>query len=155
PDLGDLRVVEAGGAEVPYLLERVEEEEPRPPLRPRIRNRVFTRGQLSEVTLDFGAPTLKSQPTPSLGGGNFRRRGEGGGRAAADPAWQTLTDSAYVFAVPAPLPARYETVPLPENNFPLLRVTVFNGPDDPEKIEIRDACVRPAQRRRPREVPLA
>ena len=153
-DLGDLRVLDAGGAEVPYLLERVEQEEARPLLRPRIRNRVFSRGQQAEATLDFGAPTLKSQLTLGLEGDNFRRRVKVEGRSGQDARWSTLTDSAYVCAVPPPFPARYETVPLPENNFPLLRVTVYHGPDDPEKIEILDAFIQPVQRRRPREVPL-
>jgi hypothetical protein len=154
-DLGDLRVLDARGAEVPYLLERVEEEEVGPLVRPRIRNRVFSRGQQAEATLDFGAATLKSQLTLSLEGDNFRRRVKVEGRADSDLWWQTLTDSAYVFAVPPPFPARYETVPLPENNFPLLRVTVYHGPDDPPKIDILDAFIRPVARRRPREVPLA
>ncbi|PYQ46547.1 MAG: hypothetical protein DMF78_26120 [Acidobacteria bacterium] len=45
-------------------------------------------------------------------------------------------------------------MPLPENNFPLLRVTVFNGPDDPPRIEILDASTCPAEHRRPRETAL-
>jgi hypothetical protein len=87
----------------------------------------------------------------SLSGDNFRRRVKVEGRARREPEWATLTDSAYVFAVPGPWAARYETVALPENNFPLLRVTVYHGPDDPERIEILDASTRPAGRRRPRE----
>lgn len=152
-DLGDLRVRE-GAAEVPYLLERVEEELSWPIERPQVRNRAFRRGQRAEATLDFGAPALRSQLTLSLSGDNFRRRVKVEGRARRDPEWSTLTDSAYVFAVPGPAAARYETVPLPENNFPLLRVTVYHGPDDPGRIEVLDAWTRPAQRRRPREVLL-
>jgi hypothetical protein len=152
-DLGDLRVRE-GGTEIPYLLERVEEEVPRPVQHPRIENRAFRRGEQAQATLDFGAPTLKSQLTLSLSGDNFRRRVKVEGRGRRETDWETLTDSAYVFAVPGPSAARYETVPLPENNFPALRVTVFNGPDDPARIEILDASSRPSVRRRPREVPL-
>jgi hypothetical protein len=155
PDLGDLRVVDAAGADVPYLLERVEDETLLPAQRPRIGNRVFRRGQEAQATLDFGVPTLKSQLTLSLSGDNFRRRVKVEGRARTDPEWATLTDSAYVFAVPRPWPARYETVALPENDFPLLRVTVYHGPDDPEESDILDASTRPAERRRPREVTLA
>ncbi len=154
-DLGDLRVLDAAGTEVPYLVERAFDESPRPEQRPRIVNRAFTRGRQAEATLDFGGPTLKSQLTLTLSGENFRRRVKVEGRARDDPRWATLTDSAYVFAVPDPASARYETVPLPENNFPVLRVTVYNGPDDPEKIEILEASTRPAQKRRPREVTLA
>jgi len=154
-DLGDLRVLDTAGTETPYLIERAFDESVWPEQRPRIVNRAFTRGRQAEATLDFGGPTLKSQLTLTLSGENFRRRVKVEGRARDDPRWATLTDSAYVFAVPGPAPARYETVPLPENNFPVLRVTVYNGPDDPEKIEILEASTRPAQRRRPREVTLA
>jgi len=153
-DLGDLRVVDGAGAEVPYLLERVEDELLLPTQHPPIGNRVFRRGAETQATLDFGVPTLKSQLTLSLSGDNFRRRVKVEGRARTDPQWATLTDSAYVFAVPGPQAARYETVALPENNFPLLRVTVYHGPDDPERISILDASTRPAERRRPREVTL-
>lgn len=153
-DLGDLRVLDTAGTEVPYLVERALDESVRPEQRPRLVNRAFTRGRQAEATLDFGGPTLKSQLTLTLSGDNFRRRVKVEGRARDDPRWATLTDSAYVFAVPGPAPARYETVPLPENNFPVLRVTVYNGPDDPERIEILEASTRPAQKRRPREVTL-
>ena len=154
-DLGDLRVRDGAGAEVPFLLERVAEAPVRQTRQPAIRNRAFTRGQQVQATLDFGVPTLKSEITLSLSGDNFRRRVKVEGRAPRDLQWATLTDSAYVFAVPGPLPARYETVPLPEDNFALLRVTVFNGPDDPPRIEILDASTCPAERRRPREVTLS
>jgi len=154
-DLGDLRVRDGQGREVPYLLERVADEPVRERRTPAIENRVFTRGQQVQATLDFGAPTLKSEVTLHLSGDNFRRRVKVEGRARQETEWATLTDSAYVFAVPGPQAGRYETVPLAENNFPLLRVTVFNGPDDPEKVEILDAWTSPAARRRPREVPLA
>jgi hypothetical protein len=154
-DLGDLRVVDASGGEVPYLVERVEDVVPLPAQRPQIGNRSFHRGQEAQATLDFGVPTLKSELTLSLSGDNFRRRVKVEGRARTDSRWATLTDSAYVFAVPGPSAARYETVALPENNFPLLRVTVYHGPDDPQTIQILDASTRPAERRRPREVTLA
>ncbi|HEV7498391.1 MAG TPA: hypothetical protein VGQ33_00250, partial [Vicinamibacteria bacterium] len=73
-DLGDLRVVDGAGAEVPYLLERVEDELLLPTQHPQIGNRVFRRGAETQATLDFGVPTLKSQLTLSLSGDNFRRR---------------------------------------------------------------------------------
>ncbi len=155
PDLGDLRVVDDRGSVVPYLLERVEEEPPAAPLHATIRNRAFVRGQRAQAELELGGPTLKSELTLSLSGDNFRRRVIVEGRGRRGEPWVTLTDSAYAFAVPGPTAARYETVPLPENNFPTLRVTVEHGPDDPERIEILDAWTRPATRRRPRETALA
>ena len=152
-DLGDLRVRE-GEREIPFLMERVSEEAPRPERHPQIQNRVFRRGQQAQATLDFGTPTLKSQLALRLSGDNFRRRVRVEGRGRGETEWEILTDSAFVFAVPGPSPARYETVSLPDNNFPLLRVTVFHGPDDPPRIEILEAAARPAPRRREREVAL-
>jgi hypothetical protein len=152
-DLGDLRVVDDRGRETPYLLARVDgrRAEPR---RPAFRDVSFVRGRKAMATLDFGAPTLKSRLALTLSGDNFRRRVTVEGRNRREPEWATLVDQAYVFAVPPPAAARYETVLLPENNHQLLRVTVFHGPDDPERIEILDARADVEESRRPREAPL-
>ncbi len=153
-DLGDLRILDDQGQSVPYLLERVTEDAgpaPRPPL---VINRAFVKGQSAEATLDFGGPILKSEILLELSGDNFRRRVVVDGRNRHEP-WVTLVDGAFVFAIPGPSPARYETVRVPENNYRFLRVMVMNGPDDPERVEILGVRVRPQERRRPREVPLA
>jgi hypothetical protein len=152
-DLADLRVVDDQGRETPYLLARVEER-PATIRRPTMSDVSFVRGTKAMATLDFGAPTLKSQLALTTTGDNFRRRVTVEGRNRRDPEWVTLVDQAYVFAVPAPAPARYETVALPENNFQLLRVTVFHGADDPDRIGIMDAWTSVEDRRRPREVEL-
>ena len=122
---------------------------------PLLLNRAFVRGESSSVTLDFGGPVLKTELALSLSGDNFRRRVAVEGRNRHDARWETLTDGAYVFAVPPPSAARYETVRLPENNFQTLRVTVYDGPDEREPVEIRGAWVRPLLRRRPREQPVS
>jgi uncharacterized protein DUF3999 len=153
-DLGDLRVVDDRGAQVPYVLQRVGDGPPATLREPVTVNRGFVRGQGATATLDFGAPALKSELALSLPGDNFRRRVRVEGRNRPDAAWTTLTDGAYVFAVPGPPPARYETVSLPENDYELLRVTVFRAPDDPPVFEIRQARIRPAPARRLREAPL-
>jgi len=155
PDLGDLRVVDETGAAVPYMLDRVASE-PEPAFRePVALNRGFLRGKSATVTLDLREPVLKSELVLSLSGDNFRRRVKVEGRNKHERQWTTLTDGAYVFAVPEPHAARYETVRLPQNNHQFLKVTVFNGPDDPPRLEILDAWVRPQERRKPRELPLA
>jgi hypothetical protein len=151
PDLGDLRVLDDRGQQVPYLLDRAQDAVPDAVRQPRVLNRAFVRGESSSVTLDFGTPVLKAELVLSLSGDNFRRRVSVEGRNRHETAWETLTDGAYVFAVPAPAAARYETVTLPENNFQYLKVTVHNGPDDVRPVEIRDAWTRPQPRRRPRE----
>ena len=153
PDLGDLRISDDEGRETPYLLARADER-PAPSARPALRDASFVRGRKTMVTLDFGAPTLKSQLTLALSGDNFRRRVTVEGRRRRDPEWVTIVDQAWVFAVPPPAAARYETIPLPENNHQLLRVTVFHGPDDPDRIQIADAWASVEDRRRPREAPL-
>ncbi len=153
-DLGDLRIVDDEGRETPYLLAHVDER-PAPSTRPAMRDASFVRGRKTMVTLDFGAPTLKSHLTLALSGDNFRRRVTVEGRGRRDPEWVTIVDQAYVFAVPAPAAARYETIALPENNHQLLRVTVFHGPDDPDRIQIADAWAGIEERRRPREAEVA
>lgn len=154
PDLGDLRVVDETGADAPYLLDRVGGD-PEPRFRePIVLNRGFARGRSATVTLDLREPLLKSELVLSLPGDNFRRRVKVEGRSKHEPQWTTITDGAYVFAVPEPAAARYETIQLPQNNQQFLRITVFNGPDDPPRLEILDAWVRPQERRKPREFPL-
>lgn len=153
-DLGDLRVVDDLGRETPYVRQWALEADA-PSLRvPATINRGFVRGRSATATLDFAAPTPKRELVLSLSGHNFRRRVSVEGRNRTDGQWTTLTDGAYVFAVPGPPPARYESVSLPENDFELLRVTAFRGDDDPAVIEIRQASIRPAPERRPREAPL-
>jgi hypothetical protein len=154
PDLGDLRVVEETGNAAPYLLDRVGSD-PEPTFRePVAINRVFVRGHSASVTLDLREPMLKSELVLALPGNNFRRRVKVEGRNKHERQWTTITDGAYVFAVPEPAAARYETVQLPQNNQQFLKITVFNGPDDPPRLEILDAWVRPQERRKPREIPL-
>lgn len=153
PDLGDLRVIDEQGEIAPYLLERVGEEIVKE-LTPHLSiHRTFVKGQSAEASLDFGGPILKSEIQLSLSGDNFRRRVVIEGRNRREP-WATLVDGAYVFAVPEPRAARYETVRVPENNFRFLKVRVMNSPHDPERIEILDVRIRPQDRRRPKEVAL-
>ena len=154
PDLGDLRVVDDRGAHVPYLLDASADGGEHAWVQPRLLDRGFVRRRSASVTLAFDAPVRKSELAVSLGGENFRRRVRVEGRHAADGAWTTLTDSAYVFAVPGPPPARYETVALPENDFERLRVTVLRGPDDPEVLAIQSVSVRMATARAPDETTL-
>jgi hypothetical protein len=154
PDLGDLRIIDDLGRETPYVRQWAPEDHA-PALRvPATMNRGFVRGRSATATLDFAAPTPKRELVLSLSGHNFRRRVMVEGRSRTDGQWTTLTDGAYVFAVPGPPPARYETVSLPENDFVLLRVSAFRGDDDPAIIEIRQASIRPAPEHRPREAPL-
>ena len=138
-DLRDLRIVDDRGDAVPYRLDRGEPGRAGSP-RPTQRNRGFVPGQSETVTLDFGGPVGKRSLLLRLSGDNFRRRVAVEG-SANGTRWITLVDGAYVFAVPRPEAARYERVELPPNDFPLLRLTVFHGPDDPEHVDILDASL--------------
>jgi hypothetical protein len=149
-DLGDLRVVDDQGGAVPYLLDRSAETTVTEARRPEIQNRGFQRGEHATATLDFGGPVLKREIRLRLSGDNFRRRVVVEGRGRQDRDWQTLVDDAWVFAVPTPSAARYERVTLPENDHPLLRVTVMHGEGDPARIEIQDAETTPLVHRRRR-----
>jgi hypothetical protein len=147
PDLGDLRIVDDTGAAVPYLLDLDSLRETAETRRPEILNRSFVRGRSSSVTLNFAERLPRRELGLSLSGDNFRRRvqveGSDDGRR-----WDVLVDTAYVFAVPPPNPARYESLTLPENDQPRLRVTVYADADDPSRIEIQDVFVRVTSGRR-------
>jgi len=153
-DLGDLRVVDGSGAVIPYVVDRglgPRQTESRP----RMRNRGFTPDGSATVVLDFGERLQKDRLVLRLTGDNFRRRVtvEGGDDGES---WTRLTDDAWVFAVPGPEPARYEDVVLPENDFPLLRVTVRPmGARERGRIWALEAWVPAGERRGRREETLS
>jgi hypothetical protein len=147
-DLGDLRVVDERGVQVPFLIDRGQAESPQlGDLRPKVRNRAWRSDGASVAVLDFGGRLVKQRLRLALSGQNFRRRVAVEG-SDDQVRWKTIVDEAWVFAVPAREPARYETLELPENDFPFLRVTVHPGPDERERIAIADARV-PAEGRPP------
>lgn len=139
-DLADLRLVGAGGESVPYVL-RVDrgKAERSVSSRPvKMYNRTFLPGKQSSVTLDFGKAEHKSRIDVDTSGANFRRRVTV--EASEDGRdWQVLRKTAWLFRI-GPGGGRFEMnrVKLPDNDFRYLRVTVFNAPDDPEKLEIRE-----------------
>lgn len=155
-DLGDVRVLDERDRAVPYLLDRAAVEDAAQ-WQPRLLDQTFVRGESSAVTLDYGEPALKDELSLRLSGDNFRRRVKVEGQARRDGRWETVTDGAYVFAVPGPPAARYETVALPGNTFQFLRVTVYDGPDEDRPVAITGATSARRERRPPAEVtaPLA
>jgi hypothetical protein len=153
-DLGDLRVVDGRGSEVPYVVDRGEPQETRREARPAVRNRGWRADGAATAVLDFEGRLPKRRLELRLSGANFRRRvavegSDDGGR------WTALVDEAWVFAVPGPEPARYESVELPENDFPVLRVVVHAGPDEEGRPAIEDAWVLGEGRAPGREEALA
>jgi hypothetical protein len=134
PDLADLRVVDESGRLVAYLLERTSTVAISP-LQPAPLNREFEKGRSESVTLDFGGVVKKHALQLRLSGDNFRRHvsveGSDDGRS-----WSTLTEDAYVFAVPGVPAARFETVRFPENDRRYLRVRVEYDEPGTRRIEI-------------------
>jgi hypothetical protein len=152
-DLSDLRVVDEAGREVPFLLDRPAEEPDEASRPARVMSQRAGPGQTMTTTLDFGSPFLKRELVLSLSGDCFQRRVVVEGRYRFEQDWYPLADR-LVFAAVDPDPARYETIPLTENNHPFLRLTVHGGPEDAAPAEVLDAWSRPRGRRRPREASL-
>ncbi len=144
-DLGDVRVVDEQGHLVPFLVERFTTTT-RTRLEPRLLNREFVRGQQESVTLDFGEAVSKDSLVLALSGDNFRRRvsveASDDGRA-----FTTLTEDAYVFAIPGNPPSRFETVRLPANDRRYLRVVVHHGDGDGPRFDILSAAAEGGPRR--------
>ena len=137
-DLGDLRLATRAGAFVPYVLrvDRGRKGQPISYAPTRMFNPVFLPGRESSVTVDFGGNAPRTDVDVQTPGTNFRRRVT----VEAGPdgqSWQVLRKTDWLFRV------SYEggtfskaRVALPDNDFRYLRVTVFNAPDDPEKVAI-------------------
>jgi hypothetical protein len=138
-DLGDLRILDDRGDDVPYVLDRGRGRA-RPETRPRMRNRGHTADRSATVILDFGERLDKDRLVLRLTGQNFRRRVTVEGSDDGER-WVTLVEDAWVFAIPGPEVARYEGVVLPENDYPLLRVTVEPGAGERMRVEILEAWV--------------
>jgi len=139
-DLADLRLVGPAGTPVPYVL-RIDQGTSGQAIsyRPqRLYNPVFVAGQTSSVTVDFGNHAARSRVDVDTPGTNFRRRVTV--EASADgTAWQTLVKTAWLFRIAYAIGTyNKNTIALPDNDFRFLRLTVFNAPDDPEQLPIRD-----------------
>lgn len=152
-DLGDLRVADPAGQDVPYLVD-TGRPAASPELRPRVLNRGWRADGAATAVLDFGEPARKSRLALRLSGDNFRRSATVQG-SDDGTAWTTLVDGAWVFAVPGEDPARYETLDLPENDFPLLRVVVLAGSDEHRRPAIEGAWVPADGRSAPSEEALS
>lgn len=148
-DLGDLRVVDDQGRWVAFLLDRGAFSSRTRVSRAAVRNRGWRSDGALSAVLDFEERTRRTRLRLELSGDNFRRRVSVEG-SEDGVAWVTLVDEAWVFAVPGDGAARYETLALPENDFPHLRVTVRPGDGERERVELRVAEA-PASGGGPRE----
>ncbi|MBN2713051.1 MAG: DUF3999 family protein [Planctomycetes bacterium] len=136
--LSDLRLIDGQGDTVPYITreQRGREEYVAPYGPGKYLNKAFVPGKSSSVVADFGGNQVRNILNIVTAGDNFRRRVmvEGGNDAVN---WQVLTNNGWLFAIPGGASAyRLGRLPLSENNYRYYRITVYNGINDPEQIEI-------------------
>lgn len=139
PDLADLRVV-AAAEHVGYVLRSAEGRVSEVPLSVKLFNRTYAPGKQSSVTVAFGQRVLKNRVRVVTPGTNFRRKAMVEGSDDGQN-WQRIVEDVFLFRIaggPAGAPYDRSVVALPDNNQRYLRVTVYNGTDDPGRIEIQD-----------------
>jgi len=120
-DLGDIRLVDSHGEEVPYVLARPKDTTESPRYEPAIINRSTNAGNAAMVTLDFRKKVMKNSIEVATRGNNFRRavKVEGSNNNIE---FFALVEQAYVFAISHD--TRFEQVDLPANDYRYLRITV-------------------------------
>jgi len=121
PDLGDTRLVDAHGEQVPYVLVKPKDTTERLKYAPAVINRSTNVDGESMVTLDFGKKVVKNSIEVMTRGNNFRRAVKIEG-SNDNTEFFTLVEHAYVFAVT--YNRRFEQVDLPKNDYRYLRITV-------------------------------
>jgi hypothetical protein len=141
PDLSDLRVVDAGGAEIGYVLRMAQRKTASTPLPTKLYNRTHLPGQHSAVTVEFGSKIIKNNITIHTNGTAFKRRVQVEG-SDDGVTWEIVRKGALLFRVQKEARKQAmvdsKSVDLPENDWQYLRVTVFNDPEDAEAVEIDD-----------------
>ncbi len=121
PDLGDIRLVNTFGEQVPYVLARPKDTTERQKYEPDVINRSTNADRAAMVTLDFGKKTVQNSIEVITEGNNFRRAVKVEG-SNDNIEFFTLVEQAYVFAVT--YNRRFEQVDLPKNDYRYLRITV-------------------------------
>lgn len=120
-DLADIRLLDAHGQQVPYVLAKPGDITDRLKYSPALINRSTNEDGAAMVTLDFGRQIVKNQIEVDTGGNNFRRPVKVEG-SNDNVQFFTVVDTAFVFAVD--YRTRFETVDLPGNDYRYLRITV-------------------------------
>jgi hypothetical protein len=120
-DLADIRLIDAGGEQVPYVLAKPGDITESIEYSPALINRSTNMEGSAMVTLDFGKQVVKNSIEVETGGNNFRRavKIEGSNDNAE---FFTVVEEAYVFAID--YNTRFEQVDLPANDYRYLRITV-------------------------------
>ena len=155
PDLSDLRIVDAAGQQVPYVLVVPRDTSHKQGYFPTVLNRVKGAQNSSLVTLDFGRQTVKNSIEVNTGGRNFRRAVTVEG-SNDNVAFFTLVEPAFVFAIDSRDEFRFNTLDLPMNDYRYLRITVFPMADETDSPVIEDVqvfhCVHKPAARTPIEM---
>ena len=121
PDLGDIRLVDAHGEQVPYMLVKPKDTTEERKYELAVINRSINADRAAMVTLDFGKKVVKNSIEVMTRGNNFRRAVKVEG-SSDNIEFFTLVERAYIFAVT--YDRRFEQVDLPKNDYRYLRITV-------------------------------
>ena len=121
-DLGDVRLVDTNGEQIPYVLAKPKDITERQEYRPGVINRSTGADKAAMITLDFGKQVIKNSIEVETGGNNFRRAVKVEG-SNDNTEFFTLVEHAYVFAVS--FDRRFEQIDLPPNDYRYLRITVL------------------------------
>jgi hypothetical protein len=134
-DLGDIRLADGNGRQVPYVIVKPRDTVERQQYKPTVINRSTSADKAALVTLDFGEKVIKNSIDVITQGSNFRRavRVEG---SNDNVEFFTLVQRAYVFAVGHN--KRFEQVDLPTNDYHYLRITVWPMTDETESPVIEE-----------------
>jgi hypothetical protein len=158
-NLADLRLLDAAGNEIPYVIRRTAGASRRESVAARVYNRTYVPGEKSTATVEFRERVPKNHIRIETAGSDFRRRVNI--EASHDREnWQMVRQGAFLFKVSGNRRAEpYEkaTVTIPESDHRYLRLTVFNAPDDPRQVKIENVKAWRTIRTPPEtvEVPLA
>jgi len=136
-DMTDIRLVDAGGKQVPYVLAKPKDITERRKYQLAVINRSTSADRAAMVTLDFGKQVVKNSVEVETRGNNFRRAVKVEG-SNDNIEFFTLVERAYVFAIS--YNRRFEQVDLPANDYRYLRISVLpmaEGEKSPVINEVR------------------
>ncbi|MFA5239352.1 MAG: DUF3999 family protein [Phycisphaerae bacterium] len=135
PDLGDIRLVDANGEQVPYVLFKPQDTTEKQVYKPAVINRSTRKDKTAVITLDFSKQTIKNSIEVITQGDNFRRAVKIEG-SNDNIEFFTLVEQAYTFAVEHD--KRFEQIDLPANDYRYLRISVWPMTTEKKKPVIEE-----------------
>ncbi|MHC4461683.1 MAG: DUF3999 family protein [Planctomycetota bacterium] len=136
-DLADIRLVDADGQQMPYVLAKPKDITESRNYQPAVINRSISADRAAMITLDFGKQVVKNSLEVVTRGNNFRRAVKVEG-SNDNIEFFTVVEQAYVFAIS--YRRRFEQVDLPANDYRYLRISVLpmaEGEKSPVINEVR------------------